>query len=80
MTVRKREQGPLARQLEWLRWREHLTRDALAESAGVSPDLVQSLEQGRASNPTLNTLIRLARALNVSVAELIAEAANAPAE
>ncbi|HKB38461.1 MAG TPA: helix-turn-helix transcriptional regulator [Gemmataceae bacterium] len=71
MTTRRREPGPLARTLARLRCRAWLSRERLAELSGVSVDLVQSLEQGRTANPTLNTLLQLAGALGVEVAELI---------
>jgi transcriptional regulator with XRE-family HTH domain len=71
VTTRRREQGALARRLSLLRWRARLTRPRLAAKAGVSIDLVSSLEQGRASNPTLQTLLGLARALGVTVGELV---------
>ena len=71
MTTRSREPGPFARRLATLRWRASLSRDQLAESSGVSADLIQSLEQGRADNPTLRTLLGLARGLGVTGGELI---------
>ena len=71
MTTRSREPGPFARRLATLRWRACLSRDQLAESSGVSADLIQSLEQGRADNPTLRTLLGLARGLGVTGGELI---------
>jgi len=74
MTTRRREPGPLARTLARLRSRAWLSRERLAELSGVSVDLVQSLEQGRTANPTLNTLLRLAGALGVTVGELIDDA------
>jgi transcriptional regulator with XRE-family HTH domain len=55
-----------------LRWRAGLSRAAVAARAGVSKDLLQSLEQGRTANPTLRVLAGLARGLNVSVGELLA--------
>ena len=74
MTTRRREPGPLARTLSRFRSRAWLSRERLAELSGVSVDLVQSLEQGRTANPTLNTLVRLAGALGVTVGELIDDA------
>ena len=71
MTTRSREPGPFARRLATLRWRACLSRDQLAKRSGVSADLIQSLEQGRADNPTLRTLLGLARGLEVTGGELI---------
>ena len=71
MTTRHKEPGPLARKLTSLRGRACLTREKLAERSGVSADLVQSLEQGRAVNPTLRTLLGIARALGLTISELV---------
>ena len=73
MTTRRREPGPLARTLSRLRARAYpyLSRERLAELSGISVDNIASMEQGRSANPTLNTLLGLADALGVEVAELI---------
>jgi transcriptional regulator with XRE-family HTH domain len=71
MTTRHRELGPFARRLTTLRERARLSRDQLAELSGVSVDLIQSLEQGRADNPTLRSLLGLAQGLGLTVGELI---------
>ena len=71
MTTRSREPGAFARRLATLRWSACLSRDQLAERSGVSAGLIQSLEQGRAANPTLRTLLGLAQGLGVTVGELI---------
>ena len=47
----------LARNLR--RRQRRINRLQLAERASISPDLVQSLEQGRTANPTLQTLLKL---------------------
>jgi transcriptional regulator with XRE-family HTH domain len=77
MTTRSRGPGPFARRLASLRWRAHLSRDQLAELSGVSAGLIQSLEQGRTANPTLRTLLRLAKGLGVTGVELIEGVADA---
>src|SRR3954463_10697131 len=46
-----------------------LRREELAGLAGVSIDYLIRLEQGRASNPTLDTLAELAGALRLNVQE-----------
>ena len=71
MTTRSRELGLLARRIAMLRGRACLSRDQLSELSGVSADLIQSLEQGRAANPTLRSLLGLAQGLGVTVGELI---------
>src|SRR5262249_44279590 len=74
MTTRHWEPGRFARTLARLRSTARLSPEELARLAGVSVDLVQSLEQGRTANPTLRTLLRLAGALGVTVGELIEDA------
>jgi transcriptional regulator with XRE-family HTH domain len=80
MTVRHREPGPLARHIWHLRYEARLSREELASRANLSPDLVQSLEQGRTANPRLSTLRGLASALGVTLGELVGEAAAGAAE
>jgi transcriptional regulator with XRE-family HTH domain len=71
MTTRGREPGPFARRLASLRQRAYLSQGELAKLSGLSEGLIQSLEEGRAANPTLRTLLLLARALRASAAELL---------
>ena len=71
MTTRSRDPGVLGGRLAELRFRAYLSRVELARRAGVSEDLVQSLEQGRTANPRLYTLLGLAGALGVSASALI---------
>jgi transcriptional regulator with XRE-family HTH domain len=80
MTVRHREPGPLARHLSHLRYEARLSREDLASRANLSPDLVQSLEQGRTANPRLSTLLGLASALGVTLGELVGEGVAGTAE
>jgi transcriptional regulator with XRE-family HTH domain len=81
VTTRHKAPGPFARRLVTLRWSACLSRDQPAERSGVSADLIQSLEQGRAANPTLRTLLGLAQGLGVTGDELIeglSEAGDGP--
>jgi transcriptional regulator with XRE-family HTH domain len=71
MTTRNRDPGVLGSRLTALRSNAFLSRSQLARKAGVSEDLVQSLEQGRTTNPTLQTLLGLVGALGVTVNDLI---------
>jgi transcriptional regulator with XRE-family HTH domain len=73
VTTRGREPGPLADRLSWLRRQARLTRDQLAQLAGVSVHTVQSLEQGRIASPSLRTVLGLARGLGVTVGELVGD-------
>ena len=63
---------------EW-RQRRQLTQERLAERAGLSYKFVGEIERG-AGNPTIQTLSRLAAALDVDLAELLraAEPGKAP--
>lgn len=60
----------LARNLRRLRGERGLTLDELARRAGVSRSMLIQIEQRRV-NPTLATLVRLAQALDVGLAELV---------
>lgn len=66
----------VANRISALRKAQNLTFDALARRAGVSKGTLVQIEQERA-NPSIATLCRLAAALGVSVAELVAPAGEA---
>lgn len=53
------------------------SQERLAEAAGVSPDLVSRVERRRVS-PTIGTAAKLARGLDVSLADLVAGAGPTP--
>jgi transcriptional regulator with XRE-family HTH domain len=71
MTSRLRDQGVLGRRLESLRRRASLSRRKLGLLTGVSEHSIQNLEQGRADNPRLQTLLALAGGLGVSLLTLL---------
>ncbi|MCA1710056.1 MAG: helix-turn-helix domain-containing protein, partial [Actinobacteria bacterium] len=48
-----------------------MTQDDLAVAAGVSTDLIRKLEQGRRQTASIGSLHRIARALDVSLGELL---------
>jgi len=52
-----------------LRRSKDISQETLAEKVGISSKYVSSIERGR-ENPTLDTFIGLARALNVDIFEL----------
>lgn len=60
----------LARNLRRLRTERGLTLDELAKRAGISRSMLIQIEQKRV-NPTLATLVRLAQALDIGLAELV---------
>jgi transcriptional regulator with XRE-family HTH domain len=63
-------------QLQRLRTRRGLTQEQLAVKAGLVRFYVTKLEQGE-HDPTLSTLVRLAKALRISVTELLGESVSA---
>jgi len=60
------------KQLQRLRTRRGLTQEQLAVTVGLSRTFVTRLELGQ-HDPSLSTLVRLAKALRVSVTELLGE-------
>lgn len=71
MTIHRRQPSRLGIRLSDLRQQLYLRREHVAERSGISVHLLQSLEQGRTANPTVHTVLGLARALKVPVSELI---------
>jgi transcriptional regulator with XRE-family HTH domain len=63
-------------QLQRLRTRRGLTQEQLAVKAGLVRVYVTKLEQGE-HDPTLTMLVRLAKALRVSVTELLGDSVSA---
>lgn len=70
MTSPEDTAGALARNLRRLRADRGLTLEELARRAGVSRSMLIQMEQRRV-NPTLATLVRVAQALDVGLAELV---------
>jgi transcriptional regulator with XRE-family HTH domain len=66
----------LGNQLQRLRTRRGLTQEQLAVNVGLSQTFITRLELGQ-YDPTLSTLVRLAKALRVSVADLLGESMSA---
>jgi transcriptional regulator with XRE-family HTH domain len=58
------------RRLKSIREAANLTQERVAERARSDAKYLSALENGR-SSPTLDTIIALAKALNVSVSELV---------
>ncbi|SRR6266566_1639477 len=59
----------LGRQIKRLRTRLGLTQDDLAERIQINPKYLSNIERGR-ENPTLDTLLRLAKSLKVEPWEM----------
>jgi len=64
------------KQLQRLRIRRGLTQEQLGVTAGLSRTFLTRLELGQ-HDPSLSTLVRLAKALRVSVTELLGESVSA---
>jgi len=56
--------------IKQLRTEHEMTQGALAQRAGLARQYVNRLESGQ-PDPSLSTLIKLAKALKVTVAELV---------
>jgi DNA-binding XRE family transcriptional regulator len=69
----------LAANVAHLRTSRGLTQKQLAEAAGMKQPRIAEIERGDA-NPRLETLIRIALALRVEVADLHATATRAPGD
>lgn len=61
----------LCMNLKRLRRQEGMTQQVLARQAKMTQPYLAMLENGSFRNPTLDVLRRLAKALNVTVAELV---------
>lgn len=57
-----------------------LTQAQLADKAGVDVTLISRLERGQRQRATYETIVRLARALNLAPDELVAVPGDAPRE
>jgi transcriptional regulator with XRE-family HTH domain len=67
--VRMQLRDTLARRVRELRLSLKMTQRDLAEDAGIRQALISQIERGEA-NPTLDSILRIATALEVSFAEL----------
>jgi len=57
--------------LKEIRTAKGLTQEQVAEDAGIDQSTISELERGVNPNPTLQTILSLARALKVDPAELL---------
>lgn len=60
----------LGQRLRQLRGQRRLSQEQLAEAAGIHVTYLSTLERGR-RNPTLSVLVDLAKALDMSLSELL---------
>jgi transcriptional regulator with XRE-family HTH domain len=73
----KLEVGPLGERLAELRTRKGLSLSAVADAAGIAKSYLAKLERGEVPNPGLKTLDSIAKALDVTLAHLLAPEARA---
>jgi len=57
--------------IKTLRSMKNLTQSRLAIESGVSQSYINELERGKKNNPSVVVLVKLAKALGVSIMELL---------
>ncbi|PIX10767.1 XRE family transcriptional regulator [Candidatus Falkowbacteria bacterium CG_4_9_14_3_um_filter_36_9] len=62
---------PLSKNLRKLRKQKGLSQDRLAKLADIANNTIIKIEQGENINPTLDTLKKLSKALDVSIEKLV---------
>jgi len=62
---------PLSKNLRKLRKQKGLSQDRLAKHADIANNTIIKIEQGENINPTLDTLKKLSKALDVSIEKLV---------
>lgn len=62
---------PLSKNLKKLREKKGLSQDRLAKLADIANNTIIKIEQGENINPRLDTLKKIAKALEVKVDDLI---------
>lgn len=66
-----KQEYTLAENLRKIREKKGLSQDRLAKLADVANNTIIKIEQGENRNPTLETLKKIAKALDVSIEELV---------
>ncbi len=66
-----REVSQIGKNLKKLRKKKGLSQDRLSKLADISYNTVIKLESGGITNPTIETLQKIAKALGVSVDDLL---------
>jgi len=66
----KDESKKLGENLKKIRTKKDITQTGLAETLGVDKSFISNIENGK-TNPTLSTITGLAKALGVSVNDLL---------
>ena len=66
----KNESAKLGLNLKRIRTKKEISQGDIARELGVSRGFVSTIENGK-TNPTLSTITKIAKALNVSTNELL---------
>ena len=66
-----REISPISKNIKKLRKQNDLAKDRLSKLADISYNTVIKLESGGITNPSIDTLQKLAKALDVGVDDLL---------
>lgn len=61
----------IARNIKQHRRKAGFSQDKLSKLAGVAYNTIVKIESGENLNPTIETLLKIAKALNVSIEELL---------
>lgn len=69
--MNKSSENKLAQKVKKLREEKGLSQEKLARLADVSNNTIVNIEAGKQNNPTIETLKRIAKALEISVDNLI---------
>jgi transcriptional regulator with XRE-family HTH domain len=65
------ELSKLPKTIEKLRKKTGLSQEKLARLADVSNNTIINIESGKQNNPTIETLLKIAKALNVGIEDLM---------
>ncbi len=61
----------ISRNIRNLRIKKGISQDRLSKLADLSLNTIVKVESGKSPNPTINTLIKIARSLDVKINDLI---------
>jgi DNA-binding XRE family transcriptional regulator len=61
----------LAQNIKKFRKKAKLSQEALAQKAGITYSTLIKIESGANDNPTIKTIVKIAKALSVKIDELV---------
>jgi len=68
---KKNSKSNIARNIRKLRQKKGISQDRLSKLADLSLNTIVNIESGNNPNPTIETLEKIAKALDVSIEELL---------